>query len=86
MDHCQATRLKLRVVKVNVWQKPSFRGYGKTYPIYPLLLQHKNWVKGENSMAGAVTLLPEPSGGSHLRPTFTKPLSAYLKQKTTLRP
>lgn len=86
MDHCQATRLELRVVKVNVWQKPSFRGCGKTYPIYSLLLQNENWVKGENRMAGGVTLLPEPSGGSCLRPTFTKPLSAYLKQKTMLRP
>ena len=60
--------------------------YGKTYPIYSLVLQNENWVKGENRMAGGVTLLPEPSGGSCLRPTLTKPLCAYLKQKTTLRP
>ena len=86
MDQCQATRLELRVVKVNLEMMAFAKRYGKTYPIYSLLLQNENWVKGENRMAGGVTLLPEPSGGSRLRPTSTKPLCAYLKRKTTLRP
>lgn len=86
MDQCQATRLELRVVKVNLEMMAFAKRYGKTYPIYSLLLQKDNWVKGENRMAGGVTLLPEPSGGSCLRPTLTKPLCAYLKRKTTPRP